>query len=95
MPVYAVDISREFIAIFCKEHMRSEYDAKIMLVSTFASCFAIFQPEFRDSVVQAILLLASDIGKEKFEDGEDFIDLLRNKIIQHKNEAKSEEGDES
>ena len=92
MSLLATETSKDFVQVFCLEHMKSEYDARIMLVSTFASCFAIFTPEYRDIVLHSIMLLASDIGKEKFEDGEDFCDLLREKISLHQKEATNEEG---
>jgi hypothetical protein len=77
-------ISKKFVASFCEEHMKSPHEARIMLASTFVSCFAIFDPEYRSIVLNTILLLVNDMGLEKFEDGDDFVSCLKERFADRK-----------
>ena len=85
---------REFVIGFCRVHHESNQQARVLLVSSFATCFGLMSPEDRVRTVEAILTIAKDINVEKFEDGQDFLAFLTEKAIDHKEEIKRLESDD-
>lgn len=51
--------------------------AQVTLVSSVATCLAMFPPDERVAVIRALFELIKDIGVESFEDGYDFASLLK------------------
>lgn len=61
-----------------QESLRKE--ARACLVGTVASCLSVSTTEDREAMIDAIFVLGARIGDTRFEDGQDFVEFLKEKI---------------
>lgn len=75
-------IVREFVEDFSWLHRHDPRLAYTTLISAFVACFGILSPPDRIRTITALHYMIKDIYEERFEDGEDLVSFLKEKIKQ-------------
>lgn len=82
------DFVRDVTDWFGELHQVDSRNARICLVSAFITCYGMMGPEERFNTLEVIVDIARTIKSERFEDGVDFVDFLKqNQIEGKKNES--------
>ncbi len=76
---------RASVVLFSEVLKIDEGQAQILLISSVATCLAMLTPGPRVATLRAMFELIKDIETESFEDGVDFVSLLREKQEERKN----------
>jgi hypothetical protein len=77
----------QFVATFEDIHRKDPSIALTMLISTFVACYSIMEPSDRARTMLVIMQIINEIQSEKFEDGPDFLDFMKQKFTNHQGEA--------
>ncbi len=85
-----IESARPYVAevatLYSKGDEESRKIARAACVGTLMQCLAIMSVRDRDLCRGAIGLLAGKMGNERFEDGMDFLQFLKDVVEEQKNE---------
>ena len=71
------ELIRYCVQGFCAVHSRSPDYAPGMIMAMFLSCYAVMSPVERARTLVLFRQMVPPIGEERFEDGADFLDFLK------------------
>jgi len=76
--------SQIFVDAFAGYMSSDVHTAKSLLISTFISCHAMMEPEDRYHTLLTLFQIVQEISDERFEDGNDFVDFLKQVVEEQK-----------
>ena len=93
MPSESAKAIHDAIAVFCTIHKQDPREAYAMIISIFISGYSMLSNEHRVRCVFTLTKMIRDIDGEIFEDGQDFLSFLKQKILEEgENESKDKTG---
>jgi len=78
---------QKFVDLFEDLHDQDPSVAMTLAISTFVSCYSIMEPADRARTMLVVMEIINEIQSEKFEDGPDFLDFMKQKFTKDKDET--------
>jgi hypothetical protein len=72
--------TRAVVADFCVLHAQDPTNATLFLASLFCACYSILSPQERSTTLSGVMGVIAKIGLERFEDGPDFAQFLKDHL---------------
>lgn len=73
-----------FVNAFAKYHVLDPNVSITLLISSFVGCYSMLEPGDRVHTISVLLEVLKGIGLERFEDGPDFVDFMKQMITDKK-----------
>lgn len=75
---------QNFVNAFAKYHAIDPAVSMTLLISSFVGCYSMLEPVDRIHTTTVLLEVLKEIGMERFEDGPDFVDFMKQMITDKK-----------
>jgi hypothetical protein len=77
----------KFVDAFEYIHAHDPSIAMTLAISAFVSCYSILEPADRARTMLVVMDIINEIQSEKFEDGPDFLDFMKQKFTRDRGET--------